>query len=629
MTRLFRSYGPALLLILGAYCALAAAPKRILILDSFERDVAPFSAAVSSFRAALTGEIHEPVDIFIYEESLETGWFADPSLEKPFKVFLQQRFADRAIDLVVPVGEPACKFVTRSVGRSFPETPIMSIVGDPRVVPPGSLPTNATFIAQQVNLPGMIEDILQLKPDTTNIMVVIGTSPLEKFWASECRREWQPFTNLVGFSWLDTLSLKQITERVRILPPHSFVLFLMLIMDAEGVLYDQEEPLRIIHPAANAPIYGYFQSQLGLGIIGGRLHENSRLGSEAARTAIRILRGEKAGVIPPKILGPSRPAYDWRELKRWGVALERLPSGSIVEFREPTFWERYRWRIVGVALFCCVETALIIGLVVNALARKRSESQAQRHRQELAHMNRASALGELAGSLAHELNQPLMAVLSNAQAASRFLAHDPNEVREILNDIAEESRRAGEVIQRMRSMLKKDKVQNELIDLNDSIATVLSIMRSDLNSRKVVVRTGLAPGPSLVIGDKIQLTQVLLNLIANAGDAMRGKAASERRLAITTERKGGNIIEVSVSDHGTGISPERLEQVFEPFFSTKAQGIGMGLAICRSIIEAHGGRLWAENNVHGGATFHFTLPMAGEEQPSVPHRSTTNSHRND
>ena len=256
----------------------------------------------------------------------------------------------------------------------------------------------------------------------------------------------------------------------------------------------------------------------------------------------------------------------------------------------------------------------------------------QRHRQELAHVNRVSALGELAGSLAHELNQPLMAILSNAQAASRFLVHqrvDLDEVRDIVKDIAGESRRAGEIIQRMRGMLRKDQMRTELVNLNETIPAVLGIMRSDLIVRNVAIGTELAPGLPLVCGDGVQLMQVLLNLIANACDAMGDKPSSERRLAIATGPDGGNVVEVSVSDRGRGIPPERLEQVFEPFFSTKPQGIGMGLAICRSIITMHGGRLWAENNTNGGATFHFKLPVASLEQSSIPAGSNAASYRDD
>ena len=246
-----------------------------------------------------------------------------------------------------------------------------------------------------------------------------------------------------------------------------------------------------------------------------------------------------------------------------------------------------------------------------------------RHRQELAHVNRVSALGELAGSLAHELNQPLTAVLSNAQAASRFLVHprvDLDEVRDIVKDIAEQSRLAGEIIQRMRGMLKKDQIRTERIDLNETIPEVLGIMRRDLIARNVAIRTELAPELPLVSGDGVQLMQVLLNLVANACDAMSGKPPSERRLVIKTGQDGGNVVEVSVSDRGIGIPPERLEQVFAPFFSTKPQGIGMGLAICRSIITgARRASLGGEQSRQRRyVPLHAAGSGVGNSRPSLP-----------
>jgi signal transduction histidine kinase len=320
---------------------------------------------------------------------------------------------------------------------------------------------------------------------------------------------------------------------------------------------------------------------------------------------------------------------------RWDASVQDCvrtlrPWESEYRFIKPTGEEVY---LGGAAQSQRLQDEVVFsGFLRDITELRRSESETQRHHQELAHVNRVSALGELAGSLAHELNQPLTAILSNAQAASRFLAHqqvDLDEVRDIVKEIAEESRRAGQIIQRMRGMLKKDQTRTELINLNETILAVLSIMRRDLMVRNVEIRTELAPGLPLVRGDGVQLMQVLLNLVANACDAMSSKPSAERRMVIRTGQDSRNVIEVFVSDRGIGIAPERLEQVFEPFFSTKPQGIGMGLAICRSIITAHDGRLWAEANADGGATFHFTLPVPGGEQPLVPSGSGAATDRDD
>jgi C4-dicarboxylate-specific signal transduction histidine kinase len=219
-------------------------------------------------------------------------------------------------------------------------------------------------------------------------------------------------------------------------------------------------------------------------------------------------------------------------------------------------------------------------------------------------------LGELSGSLAHELNQPLVAILSNAQAAQRFLAQTPprtEQLAAILVDIVKSDHRARAVIQRLRSMLRKEQAQHLRLNLNEVVEESLHLMRSDLLNRGVVVATDLARALPAVSGDRNQLQQVLLNLIMNGCDAMAGLPT--RRLRIGTRRGAQGQVEISVADCGAGIAPADLERIFEPFVSTKAQGLGLGLAICRSIVEAHRGRLWAGNNADGGATLHCELPV--------------------
>jgi two-component system, LuxR family, sensor kinase FixL len=249
--------------------------------------------------------------------------------------------------------------------------------------------------------------------------------------------------------------------------------------------------------------------------------------------------------------------------------------------------------------------------------RKRAEAEAQELRDELTHADRVTMLGELSGSLAHELNQPLMAILSNAQAAQRFIARsnlDRAELGDILGDIVAADQRAGEIIRRLRLLLKKGEVQLESLDPNEVVQEVLNLVGNDLVNRSIAVQTELAPDLPAVRGDRVQLQQILLNLVTNASDAMAEQVESERRLLVCTKCHGGDGVQVSVGDSGRGIPAETLERIFDPFFTTKPQGLGLGLGVCRTILTAHGGELSAENNPAGGATFHFTLPM--DRQPA-------------
>jgi PAS domain S-box-containing protein len=255
---------------------------------------------------------------------------------------------------------------------------------------------------------------------------------------------------------------------------------------------------------------------------------------------------------------------------------------------------------------------LVLASIVDITERKRAELERARQRHDLAHLARVTTVGELSSSLAHELTHPITAILSNAQAAQRFLDGDNvdlNEVREILNDIVSEDQRAGEVIHRLRRLLRKGEPQKHCdVDLNQVVRDVLKLMRNDLINQTVTVATDLAQNLPAVTGDRVQLQQVLLNLVLNACDAMNDCNSSERQLLIASKLENGTE-RVSVTDRGGGIPEEKLEQIFERFFTTKKEGMGLGLSICRSIINAHEGKIWATNNAEGGATFHLSLPI--------------------
>jgi two-component system, LuxR family, sensor kinase FixL len=277
-----------------------------------------------------------------------------------------------------------------------------------------------------------------------------------------------------------------------------------------------------------------------------------------------------------------------------------LPDGCVR-------WVRSRGRVEG-------DTACAVlrmrGVSQDLTAHKQAEAEAARQREALTHMSRVSMLGELSGALAHELNQPLSAILSNAQAAQRFLAREPAEldrVREILADIVSSDKRAGAVITRLRALVRKEEAQHQPVNMNELVHEVLSLVSSDVLSRQIALRTELAPRLPGVLGDRVQLQQVLLNLVMNASDAVSATDAREGVLLRSEPTENGHV-RVSVADGGRGIPPHDLERIFEPFVTTKPQGMGLGLVVCRTIVKAHGGRLWAANRPEGGAILHLELP---------------------
>jgi signal transduction histidine kinase len=602
-------------------------PRRVLMVHSFGSSAPPFTTHSTAFASAIKHELGTAVDLD--EVSLDMARYAQPDLEEAFAEFLGKRLSTWKPDLVVPFGSPAGRFVAKFRDKLFPQTPVVYTGMDKRTLAPDVIANNATFVGESFEERGLVEDILQLDPQTKQIVVIFGATPLERYWASAFRESFAPFAGRVKFTWVNDLSFEQMQDLVSKLPPHSFVLLGLLLRDASGVTYNADDALARLHAVSRAPINGLYKHEVGLGIVGGRLYQGELEGAESARVASRILRGEPASSFPPQIIGTFQPLYDWRELRRWGISEDRLPPGSIVLFRQPTTWERYRWHVVGAVAVIAAQAALIFAMLVQfrrrrvaEAARRRAEADALQKRAELAHVSRVSSLGELTATLAHELSQPLMAIMNNAEAGQRFLegsTPDISEVRDTLADISADTERAREIIQRLRGMLKRAApAEPAPVDLNDVIRTVERLVRGERLRHEITVDLELAEDLPPTIGDQIQLQQVVMNLMLNAFAAMSQPAAGlhKRRLLVRThvmtERSN---VETEFEDNGLGIAPEVIDRLFEPFVSTKPGGLGMGLSICRSIIEQHGGRLRAANNPAGGATFSLTLPASLTSRP--------------
>jgi two-component system sensor kinase FixL len=315
-----------------------------------------------------------------------------------------------------------------------------------------------------------------------------------------------------------------------------------------------------------------------------------------------------------EVIGRTVAEFDFYANERDREHIETLPERGSVRDVEIAF--RYR---TGDLLQTILSTEVVdidgqpclITIIHDITERRRAEMEMAQQRSELAHLSRVAMLGELSGSLAHELNQPLSAILANAQAAQRFLARNPasfDEIDDILKDIVADDKRAGEVIRRLRVLFKKEEMQHQSMDVNEVLQEVMQLMRSELTNRRVSVITRLAPDLPRVTGDRVHLQQVLVNLIINGADAMEGIEPERRSLTMQTTLVDASAVAMSVIDQGKGIPVDDIERIFEPFVTTKPHGMGLGLAVSRTIMQAHGGRLWAANNPDRGATFCLTLP---------------------
>jgi PAS domain S-box-containing protein len=551
------------------------------------------------------------------------------------------------------------------------------------------------------------------------------------------REQLTPYEDRLEVIHLSGLPLPRLLDELAQLPPRTIVIYLTIFEDGTGELFVPRDLTADLSAAANAPVYGVYDTYLGRGIIGGYVESFEAIGRETAHIALRILTGNSPESLPPGRVETQAFMVDWRQLRRWGLDETRLPPGTIVRFEQPSLWQQYRQEVLAVIAIVMLQSALIVALLLQARRRRHAEEslregeeryravvetqtelicrylpdttltfvndaycryfgrrrdelvgscfialipeperaaalkhiesiglsphgetyehqvvrpdgsfgwqqwtdhairnaegsvvefqgigrditdlkaadmEIEQRREEVTHLTRVAILGELSGALAHELNQPLTAILSNAQAAQRLLARAPidlAELGEILKDIVTDDIRAGEVIARLRALLRKEEANLQPLDLNEVTTEVLALARSELIERHVAVSTRLAPGLPRARGDRVQLQQVMLNLLLNACEAMSANEPAKRILTASTIRDGEGLLLVAIADRGSGIPPDAADRLFEPFFTTKPHGLGLGLSICRSIIAAHGGRLWADNNPDGGATFTFALP---------------------
>ena len=385
------------------------------------------------------------------------------------------------------------------------------------------------------------------------------------------------------------------------------------------------EVARQLSAVSQAPIYGLSGTIMDTGAVGGALIDFAAVGRKAAEVALKVLGGARVPVGSPETRSRTPLVVDWRALQHWKLPVSRLPAEAVVMFRQPTLWEEHRGLIIGIATVLVVQTSLIAALLVQRASRRRLEREAAELRHGLTHAGRVTMLGQLASSLAHELNQPLGAILRNAEAAELFLQTDQpdiDELRAIVADIRKDDQRAGDVIDRLRALLKRRQLDPRPVLLSELVDEVVTLTRVDSVTRHVGVEIDVPRDLPLVRGDRIHLQQVLLNLLLNGMDALADVVDGERLLTVRARTAGAGFVEVAVSDNGHGIPAEKVGRLFEPFFTTKPQGMGLGLPISRTIIEAHGGRIWAENNAERGATFRFTLPVAkgGRRETDSIHR---------
>lgn len=610
-------------LLACAWLLPAYAGHEILIVFDEDNDLPGLAAINRGLREAL----RDPSggDPVFYNESLQLSQFRDASYEPVVQRYLAEKYSHKRLDLIVAVMEPSLDFLLRHRKTLFAGVPIVFCGADTADLEGKVLPPDVTGVMMKRNFGTTVEMALDMQPGTRHVYVVGGTSRFDQRIQAIARRDLAPYEQRVSIEWLTTLPMGRLLDRVAALPPRSIILYLTLFTDGEGKGFVTHQALREVTSRANAPVYVSVDQYIGTGAVGGSVYSVESLGARAGAIGTRLLGGTAPSAIPPVSLSAYVPMFDWRQLKRWQIDANGVPAGSVLLFRTPTVWESHGWYIaIGVSVLL-LQTAMVIGLLFTRAARRRAElargesemgrrlaeGDLLRQREELAHAQRVATLGELAASFAHEIKQPLTAIVANAQAVGAMLPPQrvSVEVSEALQDLATDAIRAADTIERIQAMFRKQPAVRSPLDLNALIDDVLRLLASDIRLRQITVQFIRAPALSPVIADDIQLRQVILNILRNAEQAITSTSgAGVREIRIETSQPHASRIELAIRDSGVGVDETQLEQMFEHFVTSKPQGLGLGLTISRSIIESHGGRIWATRNDGTGITMHVSLP---------------------
>jgi signal transduction histidine kinase len=547
-----------------------------------------------------------PLDII--DHALVTARFGGESRDGPFIAYLRATYADDPLDLIITIGPPAAQFVQRQRMKLFPSTPVVLAVIDEKHVNYADVAANDVVVALHSDHNSFFESMLRVLPETKAVMVVTGSSPLEKTWLEDIRGASVPYQRRLAFSWQSDLPFEEVLKHAAALAPHTVILWRGMIVDAAGVVHEGDTAIDKLYAVANAPIFSDQAAFFGRGIVGGPMHSISAVSQQTAAAAVRLLAGDKPADIRLPAIEFAPPKFDWRELQRWGIPESRLPPESEIRFYDPSAWEQYRLQILGICAALLVQVGLISWLVHEHQRRHLAEIQSRNAIAELTYMDRIATAGELSASIAHEINQPLTGITTRANAALRWLAPetlDVENVRAALVQIVAAGERAGDIVSSVRAMFKNEPVEPALLDINRLILTVLEIVRVELQNNNVTLDLKLDDVPG-ILGDGVQLQQVILNLVMNAIESM--KSVQPRVLRIHSTPDGAHAVRVSIEDTGTGVDPANIDRIFKVLFTTKARGMGMGLSICRSIIENHGGRIWVSPAAKAGSMFQFELP---------------------
>jgi signal transduction histidine kinase len=590
--------------------------KNILILFSFAPSTPAYQIITDGIRTKLGESFGDSYNLHM--EYLDSERYPRGGYPKELFEIYNTKYRKVSLDLLICVGVGIIEPVKKCADEKLMSLPVITIDFD--VSAPGfnidlKLNKKNAIIGMKLDVTATLDNVLKLFPDRPYVYFIGGVSNTDHLYMTITRSVIDELDKNRKYTVITDISMEEALGIARNLPDSSIIVIPGFNIDSKGVPYYNPESIRLISQAAAAPVFAYSDIGFGEGAVGGYILSFKKIGLIAGEAAVKILDGTDPNSISVSGNELYEYAYDWRQLKRWNLEhSKQIQKRSTIEFEEISFFGKYKLIIILAILFIILQSLLIIKLVQSNRKKGLVTTQlieTENKFRDLVREDRILSMGQLTASLSHELNQPLTSILSMSQAGNRYLESDKPDIemlKEIFQDITESDKRAASILSGIRGMMKLEKRNKEKVNLNPLIEELVTICISDTNEKMIKLVVKIPDQPVYIMADQIQVQQVILNFITNASHSIE-KVNAQNRNIIISERLDNEYVIVSVRDYGEGIPESVMKTLFKPFVSSKKDGSGIGLAISRSIIDDHLGKIWAENMPDGGAMFSFSLKI--------------------
>jgi signal transduction histidine kinase len=594
--------------------------KTIVVFFPWNANTPAYQNFLEGFKTSFSEGYAAQYNLLI--EYFDIGRTLDETYSKHLIDLYNAKIKTTSIDLIITSSPYTFPLLQKFGSDALKNTPVirMETFNGLDFTPKQKLPKNTLEIVLTLDIGKTLKSAFDLFPDNKNVYVISGSSPLDLNFSNQARLASEKYKSSHNFIFISGITIDSTIKVAKNIPSNSIILVPLYMLDSKNTPFTTPEVMNIIASNSNSPVFPITDSFIKKeGAIGGNIFSYLGVGNEIGKAASQILNGINANDITVNENSFYQHIYDWQELKKWHLLNSKaLPSDAIYYNKESDFLAEYKWYLLSGLLFLILETVLIVYLIKlnirqKAIARQKVETE--NLYRTLVREERLLMMVQLTASLSHELSQPLTAILYNSQACLRYMKSgnaEPGEVEELLSKIIKDDKRAGSLISSVRSLMKLEVRDKEKVNLNANIQETISLFEPEALKNHIQVSTHLHQKPVFIYGDKIQLQQVILNLLYNASHALQNVDEVNRKIVIFQRLDNGSVT-VSVRDSGPGIEDEVKENLFNPFVTSRKSGLGIGLAVSRTIIQNHEGEIWADNVPEGGAEISFSLKQYKDE----------------